>query len=256
MRRDKRQTLKKYGIRLMMLVCAGVFIYAAYGLIDIFMDHNKSEKVAADVKETYYQTPTQKKSHDEEKTERPEFEALQEDNEDVVGWINIDDTKIDYPVLHSADNQEYLTEDFNREESAGGSIFMDYRNDIDTLGQNTIVYGHRMKDGSMFQHLTKFLDKDFYDKHQTFDVEMLNGSYEAEIFAVYNTMTDFYYIQTDFENDADFEQLIAESKNKSEYETGVDVSADDNIITLSTCDYELDENEGRLVVQAKLVKKS
>lgn len=257
MQQNKRQSLKKYGIRFLMLVCAGVFIYAAYGLIDIFMDRHNSEKVAADVQETYYEmaAPEKKKPLEKEETDRPEFDALQEENEDVVGWIKIDDTKIDYPILHSADNQEYLTEDFNREKSDGGSIFMDYRNDIDALGQNTIVYGHRMKDGSMFQHLTKFLDKDFYDEHPTFDVETVNGSYEAEIFAVYNTTTDFYYIQTDFEDEADFEGLIDEAKHKSEYETDVDINANDDIITLSTCDYELDENEGRLVVQAKLVQK-
>src|SRR5699024_10202789 len=159
MQQNKRQSLKKYGIRFLMLVCAGVFIYAAYGLIDIFMNRHNSEEVAADVQETYYETaaPEKQKPLEKEETDPPEFHALQEENQDVVGWIKIDDTKIDYPILHSADNQEYLTEDFNRKESDGGSIFMDYRNDIDALGQNTIVYGHRMKDGSMFQHLTKLL---------------------------------------------------------------------------------------------------
>lgn len=259
MRQEKR-TFKKYWTRLIMLVCAAVFIYASYSLVDIFMDYNKSEKVAADVRETYYQTASAPEKEapeiDEEETDRPEFDALLEENEDVVGWINIDDTNIDYPIVHSADNREYLTQDFNNEDSIGGSIFMDYRNDIDSPNRNTIVYGHRMKDGSMFQHLTKFLDQDFFENHRTFEVETLDTSYEAEVFAVYDTTTDFYYIQTDFENDAEFEQLLTEAQHKSEFETDVDVSADDDIITLSTCDYELDVNEGRLVVQAKLVDKS
>jgi len=254
-----RKVYKKHGLKLLMVVCAGVFIYAAYGLVGIYMDYHQSEKVAADVRETYYQTsaPKEKKSIeiDDEETDRPGFAELLKQNDDVVGWISIDDTKIDYPILHSADNQEYLTEDFNNEESIGGSIFMDYRNDIDSPDRNTIVYGHRMKNGTMFQHLTKFLDKDFFDSHRTFDVETLNGTYEAEIFAVYNTTTDFYYIQTDFEDDADFEQLLAEARKESMYEIDVDVNASDQIITLSTCDYMLDPNDGRLVVQAKLVEK-
>src|SRR5699024_5609125 len=236
-----RKVYKKHGLEVLMVVCAGVFIYATYGLVGIYMDYHQREKVAADVRETYYQTSAQKEKKsieiDDEETDRPGFAELLKQNDDVVGWISIDDTKIDYPILHSADNQEYLTEDFNNEESIGGSIFMDYRNDIDSPDRNTIVYGHRMKNGTMFQHLTKFLDKDFFDSHRTFDVETLNGTYEAEIFAVYNTTTDFYYIQTDFEDDADFEQLLAEARKESMYEIDVDVNASDQIITLSTCDY-------------------
>jgi len=250
---------KKHGIKLVIVICAGIFIYAAYGLFNTFVDHGKSKKLTADVRETYHQAASEKGKKasvsDDGKTERPEFAALLEENEDVVGWITIDDTKIDYPILQSADNIEYLTEDFNNEESIGGSIFMDYRNNIESLSHNTIVYGHRMKDGTMFQHLTKYLDEDFFEDHQTFDVETLNGSYEAEIFAVYNTTTDFYYIQTDFADDAEFDSLVSEAKDKSMYQTDVDVSTDDRIITLSTCDYELDENDGRLVVQAKLIEK-
>lgn len=259
------QAFKKHGTKVLIIVCTGVFIYAGYNLVDIYTGYNQSKKVAADVRETYYQgsSPTEKnpieksdeKEDAEEETARPEFDALLEENGDVVGWLAIDDTNIDYPILQSADNQDYLTRDFNKEESMGGSIFLDYRNDIDSNDRNTIVYGHRMKDGSMFQHLTKFLDEEFFDSHRTFDVETLNHTYEAEIFAVFETTTDFYYIQTDFESDAKYEQLLTEAKDKTEFDTGVDLSADDNIITLSTCDYELDADEGRLVVQAKLVEK-
>ena len=133
---------------------------------------------------------------------------------------------------------------------------MDYRNDITSSNLNTVIYGHRMKDGSMFQQLTKFLDQDFFDTHRTFEYDTLYESYEAEIFAVYNTLTEFDYIQTDFASDEAYEQLLSRIKEKSMFQTDIEVSASDQIITLSTCDYQLDPDDGRLVVHAKLVKKS
>src|SRR5699024_4444277 len=120
-----------------------------------------------------------------------------------------------------------------------------FRNDISTKDLNTVIYGHRMKDGSMFQHLTKFLDEDFFKSHPTFEYDTLYDSYEAEVFSVYNTLTDFNYIQTDFSTKDEYEELLARMKEKSRFQTKVEVNAGDQIITLSTCDYELDQNEGR-----------
>lgn len=187
---------------------------------------------------------------------RPGFLPLLEQNEDVVGWITIEGTKIDYPILQAEDNFHYLTRNFYHEESRAGSIYLDYRNDIRLEDErNVIVYGHRMKDGSMFQQLTKYLDKDFFDTHRTIQFDTLYESYEGEIFAVYNTLTEFNYIQTDFDNDAEFAELLTQFKNKSKFESDVEVTENDIILTLSTCDYQLDRDAGRLVVQAKLTKK-
>src|SRR5699024_1496037 len=105
------------------------------------------------------------------------------------------------------------------------------------------------------QHLTKFLEDDFFETHRTFEFDTLYNSYEAEIFAVYNTLTEFNYIQTEFADEAEYNKLLKEIKEVSKFETDVELNADDPIITLSTCDYELDKHEGRLVIQAKLVKK-
>ena len=103
-----------------------------------------------------------------------------------------------------------------------GSIFMDYRIDIGSYNPNTILYGHRMKDGSMFDELNKFLDKDFFDNHKVVKFDTLYESYEAEIFAVYKTTTDFDYIQTDFTSDEDYGSLlheIQENLNTNRYRT-------------------------------------
>lgn len=240
-------------------ICLGVFIYAASGLITTAIDYYKNRKVLNSLQETFYgagdQGGVNDGNHDRSQAIRSGFDMLLKENDELVGWITIEGTQIDYPVLKADNNVDYLTRNFHKEKNIAGSIFMDFRNDVESPSLNTIIYGHRMKDGSMFEQLTKYQDEEFYKNHQTFEYDTLYDSYEAEIFAVYITTTEFDYIQTDFESDEEYEQLLARMQEESMYQTDVEVTADDHILTLSTCDYELDPNDGRLVVQAKLVKK-
>ncbi|HLR14752.1 MAG TPA: class B sortase [Bacillota bacterium] len=253
----KKNTTKKILSRLITILCVSVFLYAAYGLADVFIDYYKNRKMLSEVQDMYYDVASAKEDDDDREPGevRSGFDELLKHNDHVVGWITIDDTQIDYPILQTDNNIDYLTKDYNDRVTRAGSIFLDFRNDITKNDKNTVIYGHRMKDGSMFQHLTKFLNEDFFKEHQTFEYDTLYDSYEAEIFSVYNTLTDFNYIETDFQSEETYEQLLQKMKEKSRFTTGVEVNPEDHIITLSTCDYELDENEGRLVVHAKLVKK-
>lgn len=257
--KEKDRSNKKLVSRLITIACLGVFLFAAHGLFDIFMDYYQNRQMLSDVQDTFYTASAegdhQKKGSADSETIRPGFEELLKQNPDVVGWLTLDGTQIDYPILQSSNNQTYLTQNYDDSESRAGSIFLDYRNDVGADELNTVVYGHRMKDGSMFQHLTKYLDEDFLASHPTFEFDTLYDSYEAEVFAVYNTLTDFNYIQTDFDHELEYAELLGDIRETSKFETDVDVTTEDQIITLSTCDYELDENEGRLVVQAKLTKK-
>src|SRR5690625_228967 len=243
------------------IAALSVFIYAAYGLFDIFIDYYKNRQLLNDLQETFYDVASAEmdddiNNEDDQWRIRPGFDQLLSQNEDVVGWITVDGTQIDYPILQAEDNVKYLNRNFYHEESRAGSIFLDYRNDIQLDDErNIVVYGHRMKDGSMFQHITKFLDEDFFKEHRTIEFDTLYEHYEAEIFAVYNTLTTFDYIQTYFEDDHDYENLLTEIKDYSKFDAGVEVTADDKIITLSTCDYVLDQDQGRLVLHAKLIEK-
>ena len=250
--------MKKILSGILTVVCLGVFIYAAYGLVHTGIDYYKNRKVLNDVQEKFYAADPGKVDKNENINNpdsiRSGFDILLEENEDLVGWITIEDTQIDYPIVKAENNVDYLTQGFYKEDNIAGSIFMDFRNDVKSPSLNTIVYGHRMKDGSMFEQLSKYQDREFFKSHQTFQFDTLYDSYRAEIFAVYNTTTDFNYIQTDFVNEEAYGQLLTRIREESMYETDVEVSTEDQIITLSTCDYELDDNDGRLVVQAKLVK--
>src|SRR5690625_6800456 len=108
----------------------------------------------------------------------------------------------------------YLDRNYYQDDSIAGSIFLDYRNNVDTLDLNTIIYGHRMKDGSMFQDLINFMDEDFFNKHRTIELETLYDSYEAEIFAVYKTTKDFNYIQTEFSYEVNYVKLLIKLMKK------------------------------------------
>lgn len=259
-KRKQRSTFQKYISRLVTVVCLAVFIYAAHGLVDAFFDYYKNRQVLTNVQEIYYRDSSRNvasaEEADDEFTIRSGFDELLKQNDEVTGWITIDDTNIDYPILQSSNNTDYLNRGFYGDHAIAGSLFLDYRNDITLPSErNFIVYGHRVKDGSMFEDLIKFLDEDFFNSHQTFTFDTLYESYEAEIFAVYNTLIDFNYIQTDFTSDEEYEQLLTNMQTRSLYETDVDVSVDDRIITLSTCEYTLDPDDSRLVIQAKLTKK-
>lgn len=181
------------------------------------------------------------------------FEQLYADNNDLAGWIRIDGTVVDYPVLQFVDNTFYLERDFYGESSRAGSIFMDYRNIPDGNDFNTILYGHHMADGSMFKALMKYKDESFFQEHGIIDFDVLNKEYEWVIFSVYVTDVSFYYIDTSFHSDDKKQEFIEEIRERSMYESDVSVGPEDHILTLSTCTYEFEN--ARFVVHAKRVEK-
>ena len=185
---------------------------------------------------------------------RQQFQSLLKINPDIAGWITINNTKVDYPILQSSDNEYYLNRNYKKDDSKAGSIFMDFRNQVKSQDRQTIIYGHQMKDGSMFGELENFLDEEFFSQNQHFQYDTTYASYDVEIFSVYLTTTDFNYIETDFSNDEEYIEFLKLIKGKSEIPTDVQVSEKDNIITLSTCNNLLDPEEGRLVVHGKLTR--
>ncbi len=244
---------KKRFSNLLTIICIAVFGYSLYILGGIGLDYYHNHQVLAEAQDIYHSF--------ENETEKPvngvreQFTALHDINPEIVGWISIDDTKINYPILQSENNTDYLDRNYKGEESRAGSIFMDYRNHVAFGNRNMILYGHDMKDGSMFRHLEKFTEEDFYHNHPEIYYDTLYDSFDAEVFAVYYTTTDFDYIQTDFTSVDEYGSLLNEIKARSMFESDIDIDENDQILTLSTCDYTLDPDEGRLVVHAKMVEK-
>lgn len=184
------------------------------------------------------------------------YDAYQKNN-DMVGWLKISETKINYPVMHkSGDNEYYLHRNFEKEYQYSGLPFLDGDCDIDLPSDNLIIYAHNMRDGSMFADLLDYEDKDFFTGHSTvvFDTNYKRGTYA--IFAVFSTKVgssdEFrYYEKTMFENKNDFESYINEAISNSFYNTGVKPVYGDQILTLSTCSY--NRSNERTVVMAKKI---
>ncbi|MDQ0207748.1 class B sortase [Alkalicoccobacillus murimartini] len=234
-----------------------VLMYSLVSLGSIGYDYVSNRHVLAEAKNIYYQEEDEREIEipEEEGGMLPSFASLQSINQDIIGWIKVGDTAIDYPVLQSEDNQYYLDRNYKKEETRAGSIFLDHRNDVTDQPKHTILYGHRMKDASMFTGLTNFMEKDFFEDPPSMYYDTLYEQYDIEVFSAYQTHTDFYYIETEFQDDDTYHQFLEEIRSKSLYESDVELSSEDQIITLSTCDYSLHPTEGRLVVHGKLVKR-
>jgi sortase B len=183
----------------------------------------------------------------------PQIESLRAtfNNEDIVGYLNIDDTNISYGVAQSSDNDFYLKRDLYGVKNEAGSIFMDCDNSVYPLSKNTIIYGHNMRNGSMFHNVRYYSDYDFFISHKYIDFAGLYENGRWEIFSFYSTTTDFNYIRADF-TDEEFQTFIDEIKARSAHYSDVKVTTDDKILTLSTCTNAAEDT--RFVIHAKLIK--
>jgi|AGTN01.1.fsa_nt_gi sortase, SrtB family len=184
---------------------------------------------------------------------RDGFSAALQQNPDIVGRITLDACDIAYLVTQADDNKTYLSIGYDRKKSRSGAIFLDYRCDIERspLYGHYILYGHNMKNGTMFHNLMEYKDEDFFDANRILRFDTLYEDCEWEIFSAYVTGTDFYYIQTSFADDAEWLSFLNTIQQKSMFDTGVRLSADDVVLTLSTCTYEFDD--ARFVIHARLI---
>lgn len=175
-----------------------------------------------------------------------DFEALQAINPDVTGWICIEGTKINYPVVQGPDNSHYLYRLFDGSANSAGSIFMDFRNGRDLSSRNTILYGHHMKNGLMFNQITKYKDQAFYDQHPTGLLMTPGGNYKIEFVAGYVTNLNDDAWKIEFATDEEFSLWLEDAIAQSTFTGTVEPTPQDRVVTLSTCTYEY--NDARYVL--------
>jgi sortase B len=189
----------------------------------------------------------------------PNFTPLYDMNSDIKGWIIIPSTVINYPVVETSDNSYYLSKGFNETKDNHGTLFLDYRDNINPMSQNLIIYGHEMRDGQMFHSIRNYAKVDFYNSSPIITFNTLYSNEKWEVFAAFiaNTVPSqgyvFNYLITNFSSSNDFTSFINEVKARSLIKTSVDVNPGDTLLTLSTCTYELPE--ARFVVMARRVRK-
>ena len=181
----------------------------------------------------------------------PEFEELRAEygNDDIVGYLKIPGTSIDYPVTHSNDNTYYLENDINKKPSVAGWIFMDFENSIESDDPNIVIYGHNMRKDIMFHSLRYYQSWDYLNAHRYIVFNTIYEDYVWEVFSFYKTDISFPYIQVVFPSEDAFFSLASEMKARSMYDTGVDIKPGDHILTLSTCTNEAEDT--RFVLNAR-----
>lgn len=188
----------------------------------------------------------------------PEYETLYNKNKKLIGWLKIDDTNIDYPVMQTSDNTYYLDHNYNQEYDKNGSIFLDYNCSVYPRSTNMIVYGHHMKSGNMFGNLQKYAKESYGKKHSviTFDTIYEKAQYQVMyVFRsqVYNEddIVFKYYQFIEANSETEFNSYMQEMSALSLYDTGVTAEFGDSLLTLSTCDSS--QTDGRFVVVAKRI---
>lgn len=261
---NKNEVVRKtiQNVAVVAFVVAGVFL-----LYNNVYKSVENTAIQSEIQSIYYDGDTTKKVSEKEKVRN--FKKLQKINSEIVAWISVPHTNIDYPVLYHKEDtlhsQYYLYNNYEKNYSQYGSIFIDFRSQQGVKSKNVIMHGHHMMDGSMFANLLKYgktsIDMNFYKKSPTFTVTTPDDGDEVyKIISVYKTTGDknekdfFNYLQGDFTSDAEFMNYVYNIKARSLIDTNVDINENDTLVTLSTCSYEVHENYRTVVVGRKVRK--
>lgn len=185
---------------------------------------------------------------------KSKMNALRKQNGDVIGWITIDNTNIDYPITHCGDNEYYINHSFDGNYSISGTIFADYRDEPNfDDNYNTVLYGHNLMSGKMFSQLDKFFTKSFFNNNRYIYIYNDNGMYVYETFCVTKISISVNYTRVYFANPDNFVEFAYAMKNRSVFKTDTGFNGSDKILTLSTCT-NAHNNAERYCIMAKLVE--
>ncbi len=266
----KRKKQKKTKFIILLILFTAILLIATFLIIKWMMDNKKVDKITDDIKNNTevievkddnaenINPPTNEESDYWKYIKMPliavDFNNLLEKNSETVGWIKVEGTSINYPVVQASDNEYYLNHAYDKSKNAAGWIFADYRNNMKDFDKNTIIYGHGRLNTTMFGSLKNITTSNWYKNSNNYVVKF-STPYENtlwQVFAVYKIPTETYYLTTDFTNDKSYTEFLTTLKNRSLYNFNVDLNANDKIITLSTCS---NDNKSRIVMHAKLIKK-
>lgn len=226
-------------------------IYISYYLYNNYKTRKDNTEILSNVK-------IDETDITETKTERMlQLEKLQKENEEIIGWLEIEGTNINYPVLQASDNDYYLTHNYKKEKTSTGSIFLDKDFDLINGSSNYLIYGHRSKSGLMFEDLMKYAKEDFYKEHTKVKFTTNKDDSVYEILSVFYSRVYYkseknvfrYYYFVNANNEQEYNDFVNNAKKVSLYDTGVTANYGEQLLTLSTCEYS--QEDGRFVVVCK-----
>lgn len=267
-RRKKKKQGNKAPLVAVFVLCLGLLAFSIFQLVSIYVEYKKgtdeyeelqryvTEELPedgsveelpgeADVPEDGEEAPPA-----EERLQRVSFGELKAINSDIVAWIEIPGSGISYPVMKAGDDAYYLNHTFSKKVNSSGSIFMEALNAADFTDLHTILYGHNMKNGSMFAGLKNYTSPSYLLSHPTVYVDLPDGTHAYQIFSCYEAEADSDSYTIGFAPDEQYAAFVQSLKDRSQYDTGVDVSVNDSVITLSTC---TKSGEKRFLVHAKKI---
>lgn len=266
----KRNNQKKVKFKILFLIFFIIFFISCFFIIKWLLDNNNVNKITHDINSDTKVTeikndnaeninpPANEESDYWKYIKMPlievDFNSLLEKNNETVGWIKVEGTSINYPVVQSTNNDYYLNHAYDKSKNAAGWIFADYRNNMKDFDNNTIIYGHGRLNTTMFGSLKNIINSNWYKDSDNYVVKF-STPYENtlwQVFAVYKIPTETYYLTTNFSNDKGYNGFLNTLKNRSLYNFNVELNSNDKIITLSTCS---NDNKSRIVMHAKLIKK-
>ena len=267
----KNYKLKKIIISSIIVILSLLLLYSTVKIIKWMVDSNKANNQIKDLQKN---TPITNRK-DSKNTEifnqnenipktdpywdyikmdmmNVDFSKLKKTNKDVIGWIKLNGTNINYPFVQTNNNKYYLTHSFDKTYNSAGWVFLDYRNN-GINNKNTIIYAHGRTDETMFGSLKKVLTKKWFNNKENHIIKISTETENTlwQIFSVYRIPTTNDYLQTEFNSDDEYQRFIDMLLKRSSYNFNSYVNEKDNIVTLSTC-Y---NNSDKLVVHAKLIKK-
>ena len=234
-------------ITLIQIVLIAVIIFSGIKIIEWIKSNKKNKDIMSEIKENVVINNEMDSNNEEYKID---FAKLKQKNCDAIAWIKVNGTDIDFPVVKGTDNSYYLTHNFDKEKNKAGWIFADYRNKFDGTDKNIIIYGHNMKNGSMFASLKDVIKEEWYNNENNKYIALIteNENCKYQVFSVYQIETEEYYLQTNISN---FKEFVEKIKGRSKKDFNVDIKETDSILTLSTC---ADNTKYRVVLHAVKVK--
>jgi sortase B len=240
---------KKRGIATKIILIVGLVLIAVSGwnLYRIYKDYHKSNQLYEEIEEQYVVVPDSPQEVPWYEMAAVDLAGVQSENPDVIGWLFFENEDISYPILYSGDDFSYLRTAMDGTYATAGCIFMEGANTPDFEDSHTIIYGHNMRNLSMFGKLKYYKEQeDYYEDHMYFQIVKEGVIYRYQIFAYEDVSVDSFVYQVPFAPNADFASFIAQIYAASDRDTGVAATEDDKIITLSTCSSDND----RFVVHA------
>lgn len=235
---NKNNTIKKNNSvvwKIVMLMGAAMVLIAGWNIYRISKDYSDSNALYSKLSDTYVATEKEKKEGKWYDVAQVNLQELKKQNGDVTGWLYFENEDISYPIMYSGDDTTYLHTALDGSYASAGSIFMEENNHPDFQDSHTIIYGHNMRNLSMFGKLRYYKQKEYYDNHTYFQIFTDKGIYRYQIFAYADVPADSFVYQVPYGTDDSFTSFIQQLKKQSYYDTGVDVTQKDKVVTLSTC---------------------